>query len=54
VDIEKTKRENGVRVALLESIDLVHTLSYGTIEKVEATVKERVWKNRFKSIKTCH
>ena len=45
MDIEKTKKEYGVRLGILESIDLFHALSYGTIEELEAAVKERIGKN---------
>ncbi|WP_457554178.1 uroporphyrinogen decarboxylase family protein [Desulfobacula sp.] len=42
MDIEKIKEEYGGKVALWGNIDLIHTLPYGTIEEVEAEVKERI------------
>jgi len=44
MDIEKIKKQYGDKVALWGNIDLVHTLPYGTIEEVEAEVKERICK----------
>ncbi|MCG8615177.1 MAG: hypothetical protein MI802_03085 [Desulfobacterales bacterium] len=44
MDIEKVKKEYGHRVALWGNIDLVHTLPHGTVEEVEAEVKERIKK----------
>lgn len=44
MDIEKVKKEYGDKVALWGNIDLIHTLPYGTIEEVEAEVKERIQK----------
>jgi hypothetical protein len=51
MDIEKIKREYGVRVALWGNIDLVRTLPHSTIEEVEVEVKERICRNGFKAIK---
>lgn len=44
MDIGKIKKKYGDRVALWGNIDLVHTLPHGTIEEVEAEVKERICK----------
>jgi uroporphyrinogen decarboxylase len=44
MDIEKYKDEYGDRICLWGNIDLVYTLSRGTVEEVEAEVKQRIKK----------
>ena len=44
MDIEKVKKEYGDKIALWGNIDLIHTLPHGTVEEVEAEVKERIKK----------
>jgi uroporphyrinogen decarboxylase len=42
MDINQVKEKYGDRVALWGNIDLIHTLSSGTIEEVDAEVKKRI------------
>ena len=44
MDIEKYKDDYGDRICLWGNIDLVYTLSHGTVEEVEAEVKQRIKK----------
>jgi uroporphyrinogen decarboxylase len=44
MDIEKYKEDYGDRICLWGNIDLVYTLSHGTVEEVEAEVKQRIKK----------
>ncbi len=44
MDIEKYKDDYGDRICLWGNIDLVYTLSYGTVEEVDAEVKQRIKK----------
>jgi uroporphyrinogen decarboxylase len=44
MDIEKFKAEYGDRICLWGNIDLVYTLPFGTVEEVEAEVKQRIKK----------
>jgi len=42
MDLKVAKEKWGDRVCLWGNIDLVHTLPYGTVEEVEAEVKQRI------------
>jgi uroporphyrinogen decarboxylase len=42
MDLKIAKQKWGDRICLWGNIDLVHTLPYGTIEEVEAEVKQRI------------
>ncbi|MBW2410876.1 MAG: hypothetical protein JRF72_13845 [Deltaproteobacteria bacterium] len=44
MDIEKYKTDYGDRICPWGSIDLVYTLSHGTVEEVDAEVKQRIQK----------
>ena len=44
MDIEKYKEDYGNRICLWGNIDLVYTLSHGTVEEVDAEVKQRIQK----------
>jgi hypothetical protein len=44
MDIEKFKEAYGDRICLWGNIDLIHTLPHGTIEEVDAEVRQRIKK----------
>ena len=44
MDIEQYKDDYGDRICLWGNIDLVHTLPHGTVEEVEAEIKQRIKK----------
>ncbi|MCP4630532.1 MAG: hypothetical protein GY850_44525 [bacterium] len=44
MDIEKFKKTYGDRICLWGNIDLIHTLPHGTIEEVNAEVRQRIKK----------
>ena len=42
MNLKEAKEKWGDRICLWGNIDLVHTLPYGTVEEVEAEVKQRI------------
>jgi uroporphyrinogen decarboxylase len=44
MDIEKSKEEYGDRICLWGNIDLVYTLPFGSVQEVDAEVKQRIKK----------